>query len=192
MGYRDISSHMEEIYGIEISKSSITAITDKVLPKIKEQQNRPLDEVYPIIWDCCKSNFGKNQVDIAGSIKGVDNFREEYLLNTKIPFPTTSNHQEPEKIEKLVSIITQNIIDKEEKNKKIDELIEKELRKNQKSENNFKYSYPKISEIKKESRLNTGIYEREFKEIDFLIRNYEGGFFKLCNKGYIIKRGQNL
>jgi transposase-like protein len=36
MGYRDISSHMEEIYGIEISKSSITAITDKVLPKIKE------------------------------------------------------------------------------------------------------------------------------------------------------------
>ena len=50
MGYRDISSHMEEIYGIEISKSSITAITDKILPKIKEWQNRPLDEIYPIIF----------------------------------------------------------------------------------------------------------------------------------------------
>lgn len=53
---------MEEIYGIEISKSSITAITDKVLPKIKEQQNRPLDEVYPIIFldavhfKCSKNN----------------------------------------------------------------------------------------------------------------------------------------
>ena len=31
MGYRDISEYMEDIYGIEISKSSITAITDKVL-----------------------------------------------------------------------------------------------------------------------------------------------------------------
>ncbi len=50
MGYRDISKHMEEIYGIEISKSSITAITDKILPKIKEWQNRPLDEIYPIIF----------------------------------------------------------------------------------------------------------------------------------------------
>ena len=50
MGYRDISSHMEEIYGIEISKSSITAITDKILPKIKQWQNRPLEEIYPIIF----------------------------------------------------------------------------------------------------------------------------------------------
>ena len=45
MSYRDISGHIEEI-----SKSSITAITDKILPKIKEWQNRPLDEIYPIIF----------------------------------------------------------------------------------------------------------------------------------------------
>ena len=45
-----ISEHMEDIYGIEISKSSITAIADKILPKIKEWQNRPLEEVYPIIF----------------------------------------------------------------------------------------------------------------------------------------------
>lgn len=50
MGYRDISAHIEDIYGIEISKSSITAITDKILPKIREWQNRPLDEIYPIIF----------------------------------------------------------------------------------------------------------------------------------------------
>jgi len=50
MSYRDISSHMEEIYGIAISKSSITSITDKILPKIKEWQNRPLEEVYPIVF----------------------------------------------------------------------------------------------------------------------------------------------
>jgi putative transposase len=62
MSYRDISKHMEEIYGIEISKSAITAITDKILPKIKEWQNRPLDEIYPIIFldamhfKCSESN----------------------------------------------------------------------------------------------------------------------------------------
>ena len=55
-----------------------------------------------------------------------------------IPFPTTTNHLNPEKVEALVSLIVQNIIDKEEqikiKNKQIDELIEKELRDNQKQE----------------------------------------------------------
>ena len=62
MSYRDISGHIEEIYGIEISKSAITAITDKILPKIKEWQNRPLDEIYPIIFldamhfKCTESN----------------------------------------------------------------------------------------------------------------------------------------
>ena len=50
MSYRDIVAHMEEMYGIEISKSLITSITDKIIPKIKEWQNRPLESVYPIIF----------------------------------------------------------------------------------------------------------------------------------------------
>ena len=63
MGYRDIVEHIKDIYGIEISKSSLTAITDKILPKIKEWQNRPLDEIYPIIFldamhfKCSESNI---------------------------------------------------------------------------------------------------------------------------------------
>lgn len=146
------------------------------------------------IFAILKSAFGKEQVDASGSIKGVDNFREEYLLNTKIPFPNTANHQNPEKVENLVSLIVQNIIDKEEqiklKNKQIDELIEKELKENQKT-GSFSYKYPRISEIKEETRLDTGLYEKEFKEIDFLISNYEGGFFSLLSK-YTASRGQNL
>jgi hypothetical protein len=132
------------------------------------------------LFSILKSSYCKEACDLEVPKAGIMRRGGKRFLNLKIPFPTTTNHQEPEKIEKLVSIITQNIIDKEEKinekNKKIDELIEKELGENQKSENNFKYSYPKISEIKKESRLDTGIYKKEFKEIDFLIRNYEGGF----------------
>jgi len=100
----------------------------------------------------------------------------------KIPFPTTTNHQNPEKIENLISHIVQNIIDKEEqiklKNKQIDELIEKELKDNQKA-GSFSYSYPRITEISEETRLDTGLYERNFKEIDFLIRNYEEGIFQI-------------
>ncbi len=147
------------------------------------------------IFAILKSNFGKEQVDVVGSIKGVDNFREEYLLNTKIPFPTIKNNKNPQDIEKLVSLIVQNIIDKEEqiklKNSKIDCLIEKELFDNQKL-NKFNYTYPKISEIKQETRLDTGIYEREFKKICFLIKNYNGGVTNFENSGFKRKKGPNL
>jgi putative transposase len=50
MSYRDISSQIADLYGIEISKSTITNITDKILPKISEFKERQLDEVYPIIF----------------------------------------------------------------------------------------------------------------------------------------------
>jgi type I restriction enzyme S subunit len=134
------------------------------------------------VFGILKSNFGKNQVDVAGSIKGVDNFREEYLLNTKISFPTTTNHPEPKKVQDLVSVLVQNIIDKEEqikaKNQKIDELIERELNDNQK-ENTFSYKLPKISEIKAENRLDTGLYESDYQTNIFLVKNYNSGFFQI-------------
>jgi restriction endonuclease S subunit len=146
------------------------------------------------VFGLLKSNHFKNYIDLNTAQGSTIRHAKLIALDYKIPFPTTNNHQEPEKIEKLVSIITQNIIDKEEKinekNKKIDKLIEKELQENQKSENNFKYSYPKISEIKKESRLDTGIYEKEFKEIDFLIRNYGGGFMRFKDFKISFKSGE--
>jgi len=50
MSTRDIQSHIEEIYGIEISPMTISLITDKVLDLVVEWQNRPLEEVYPIVY----------------------------------------------------------------------------------------------------------------------------------------------
>jgi len=50
MSYRDISNHINEMYGIDISKSLIGSITDKIIPKIKEWQSRPLESIYPIIF----------------------------------------------------------------------------------------------------------------------------------------------
>ena len=46
----DIESHIEEIYGYQVSDSSITRITDKILPLVKEWQTRPLETVYPIVF----------------------------------------------------------------------------------------------------------------------------------------------
>lgn len=48
--YSDISGHIEEIYGINVSTATISAVTDKVIPKLKEWQNRPLESIYPFIW----------------------------------------------------------------------------------------------------------------------------------------------
>lgn len=50
MSTRDIAQHLEDIYGIEASPTFISNITDRIIPLIKEWQNRPLDTVYPIIF----------------------------------------------------------------------------------------------------------------------------------------------
>ena len=50
MSYKDISSHIEDMYGMELSKAQITSITDKVWPEIEEWRTRPLQSVYPFVW----------------------------------------------------------------------------------------------------------------------------------------------
>jgi putative transposase len=50
MSYRDISGHIMEMYGMELSPAQLTFITDKVWPEIEEWRSRPLDDVYPFIW----------------------------------------------------------------------------------------------------------------------------------------------
>lgn len=50
MTTRQISDVIEDIYGFEVSESLVSDITDKLLPKIEEWQNRPLSDIYPIIF----------------------------------------------------------------------------------------------------------------------------------------------
>lgn len=47
---RTIAEEIENIYGFEISESMISDITDKVIPRIDEWKNRPLDPIYPVIY----------------------------------------------------------------------------------------------------------------------------------------------
>jgi len=50
MSYRDISKHVNEMYGMTLSPSVLTEITDRIMPKVIEWRNRPLEDVYPIVW----------------------------------------------------------------------------------------------------------------------------------------------
>ena len=50
MSYKNISDHIMEMYGMELSASQLTAITDRIWPQIEEWKKRPLDEVYPFVW----------------------------------------------------------------------------------------------------------------------------------------------
>ena len=50
MTTRQISETIEDIYGFETSEGFISDVTDKIMPQIEDWQNRPLDEIYPILY----------------------------------------------------------------------------------------------------------------------------------------------
>ena len=46
----DIETHIRDIYGIEVSDTTISRITDKILPAAKEWQQRPLESIYAVVF----------------------------------------------------------------------------------------------------------------------------------------------
>jgi putative transposase len=46
----EISAHLAEVYGADVSRQTISTITDKVMDGMAEWQNRPLDRVYPVVF----------------------------------------------------------------------------------------------------------------------------------------------
>lgn len=50
MSQRDISDHIEDIYGIPLSAQTISRMTDKIMPLIEEWQNRPLSPLYYFVF----------------------------------------------------------------------------------------------------------------------------------------------
>lgn len=50
MSFRDMRSHIKEMYDVEISHSTLSEITDRVIPQVKAWQCRPLDSLYTIVW----------------------------------------------------------------------------------------------------------------------------------------------
>ena len=50
MTTREIEGHLKEIYGVEVSPTLVSNVTEAVMEEVKTWQNRPLDEVYPILY----------------------------------------------------------------------------------------------------------------------------------------------
>ena len=50
MTTRQISEQVEEIYGFDVTESFVSKVTDKLLPEIELWQQRPLDDIYPIVF----------------------------------------------------------------------------------------------------------------------------------------------
>jgi putative transposase len=50
MSTRDIQAHLEEMYGVEVSPTLISNVTDAVVEEVKAWQDRPLDALYPIVY----------------------------------------------------------------------------------------------------------------------------------------------
>jgi transposase-like protein len=46
----DVQAHLAEVYGTSVSRQQVSDITDAVVDKMAEWQNRPLDSVYPVIF----------------------------------------------------------------------------------------------------------------------------------------------
>lgn len=58
---RDIQTHLEELYGVEVSPDLISAVTQEVISEVREWQNRPLSKVFAIVYlDALRVNIRKD------------------------------------------------------------------------------------------------------------------------------------
>lgn len=95
----------------------------------------------------------------------------------------------------FVSLLTQAIINKEklikERHEAILKSIETELLENQKP-NKFSFELPRINELEEVGRLDTSLYIKAFKELNFKVKNYKYGSKDLISRGFTWSRGTSL
>lgn len=133
-----------------------------------------------------KSKHFKEYID--NKTPGGSTIRHSRLLalDYEIPLP------EKEEVKTLVSLIVQNILDKEQrikaKNEHIDNFIKEELEAHSKPD----IRMPVSTEILENNfRFDSGLYSSEYKAVKGSVEFYDGGYFNLLDK-YNAKRGQNL
>src|ERR1700736_3082630 len=62
MTTRDIQAQLEELYGVEVSPTFISNVTEEVMDEVRQWQNRPLEALYPILYvDCLVVKVCENQ-----------------------------------------------------------------------------------------------------------------------------------
>jgi type I restriction enzyme S subunit len=133
------------------------------------------------IFGLLKSEFFKTQLLFLVSRGTTIKHAKTLFLDCKIPFPVQKNKEEVIKyVESLVIAIISQEKDIKVKTELLDQMIKCELS-NQKADT-FGYEFPTLKKIEKSTRLDTGIYSKKFREIEFLIKNYKEGFYFLNPK----------
>jgi putative transposase len=83
MTVREIQSHLEEMYGTDVSPTLISSVTDAVIDEVKTWQSRPLDALYPIVYlDCIhvKVRDGSVRVKAVYLVIGINMAGEKEVL----------------------------------------------------------------------------------------------------------------
>lgn len=69
MTTRDISAHLQDVYGVDASAEMISKMTDRILPIAKEWQNRPLEKKYAIVFmDAIHYNVRQDNVTVKKAV----------------------------------------------------------------------------------------------------------------------------
>ncbi len=84
LSYRDISKHIEDMYKIELSTGTISNITDKIITKVKEWQERPLEPIYTFVWLDAIKDGGKYDTKAVYTVLGMDKDGKKDVLGLYI------------------------------------------------------------------------------------------------------------
>ena len=88
MSLRDISTHIHEMYDMDISHDTLSAITERIMPLVKEWQSRPLDALYCIVWLDAMHYKVKDQGKVKSravyNILGIDKEGKKDLLGVYV------------------------------------------------------------------------------------------------------------
>jgi type I restriction enzyme S subunit len=138
-----------------------------------------------------KHQIFREQIDYMVPKGATIRHAKTLFLDCKIPIPNKNKELVINYIEELMKaiIIKENLI--KDRHQAIIKSIENELNTNQK-EGELNFNYPSINEIMTIERLDTNLYRKEFKEINFLIKNYKNGYRTIFDFGFSLSRGQNL
>lgn len=154
-----------------VSKNDVDIVATKALIILRKLK---IDISKYYLFGILRSNFFIEQTNIILNKCVYPRLEKNHLGELIIPFPTVKNNPIPKDVEKLISLIVQNIIDKGEqieiKNNQIDKFIENEL--NNQGPSKVNYKFPTISKISNEDRFDTVLYGEKYQSLDFRVKNY--------------------
>ena len=153
--------------------------------------NLPIKSMKYYLFAFLKHHYFKEQIDLIVPKGATMRHAKTRFLECKIPLP----NQETDKTIKYVEKLTISLINKEkkirDKNKLILEIIDIELKDNQKKDQ-FTYKFPKISDMNDNKRINGAFYSIDFERMKFLITNYKNGYSTLDKQGFTLIPGPSL